>query len=364
MIGLLLAALMGPPSPAELGVQILKPEPQDVQLKHGADPGSFHFVRNDDLKITFSMKPDFPVRLVAEDYAHHEITSKLITSPAPFGFEIDLPPGTYTCRTKVHEKSDAPYEDSEGFQVHIDKTGKLHYLVPPEYTNEFRHRHKIEITSPKDFTTIHGKIFQLGDDPADKRMSLHDIVLHWKPLPGIKSYVVTLGYMGNAFHANSCGADPERWAASGSSFRFPKDANLSLEESASVWVAAGDLDGEFGDAGDGGIVIMTPDAEKTAEAKRNHFFDGDDWVDTRSGICFEQVPGVVDSMPYVRIAGLGNGPALDAGVAPNEHLSTIDGTPVGSLGQVKQAIEKIASGGQVILGISYPAPRRFTLRLR
>jgi len=30
MIGLLLAAFMGPPSPAELGVQILKPEPQDV----------------------------------------------------------------------------------------------------------------------------------------------------------------------------------------------------------------------------------------------------------------------------------------------------------------------------------------------
>jgi hypothetical protein len=368
MISLLISLLIGPPLPVDGrdGLIILK-EPQNVQLPPGADPGSFHFVRKN-VKVTFSMKPDFPVRLVAEDYAHLDVTSKLINSGAPFGFEIDLPPGTYTIRTKAHEKSDAPYWDSTGFQIHIDKGGMVHYAEPPEFSREFRHSRKIEIISPKNMEVLSGKTVYLGWHPPkvldpDWKRLIPDTVVRWKPLPGVQHYMVELWPLDDPFHSESYGDGPQRYEIAGSKFCFPRDEWLRFGEADRLSISDVDPYGNYGDAGSSGVVIMTPGAEEYAKAHPSDSFPGDEWIDARTEVRFAQGLCFADDFPHVEIGALGNGPALNAGMQPDERLSSVNGTKISDLDQLRSALAKIPAGANFTLGICYPTARRFTLRL-
>ena len=267
------------------------------------------------------MKPDFPVRLVAEDYAHHEVTTKLINSDAPFGFEIDLPPGTYTICTKAHEESDAPYWDSTGFQIHIDKGGMAHYAKPPEFSREFRHSRKIEVISPKNMSILSGKTVYLGWhppetlDPNTKYLSVSGTLVRWKPLTGIQQYVVVLSAMENPFHRDSVDGEPEQHEVNSNEFRFPGDEWLDSGVSYCLSISDVDKEGNYGNTGSGGVVIMTPGAEEYARAHPSDSLPGDEWIDPRTGVLFAQGLAFADDLPHVQIVGGRRRAGLECGNA-------------------------------------------------
>ncbi|MCE0498522.1 MAG: PDZ domain-containing protein [Methylacidiphilales bacterium] len=327
------------------------------QLPTGKEPGTYYL--SSTCMVDFSLEPDFPTRIVLLDYANQQLFEQKVTSRKPFTLNYDLKPGSYKAVSRPVDAS--KYRDAIGFNIHIDLHGAVTYLAGDHSFESptFWHIHKIEIVSPKNLETIQAKTIQIGQGPSAEDVIPGGVTLRWKPLPGIKSYIVRVWYMDNPLHPDSAFGD---WDAGGEShsdhLTLNKTSYLHLK-TGYTWAVSDEPDADAGyydgHLAFGKSIFLTPGAREALDHESDTTAAFDTWIDTKLKIQFEQYPWVSDGPGYVFIKAVGcDSPAIKAGLHPDLQIFSVNGTRIETLDELKARLAKTAPGAQVEFEVGDP----------